>query len=686
MAVNKIAGGFGDQATLALVSAEFSKRSRAFMQEDLDKSGIDEHDIYAEPLLAHNGAYVSAAYRIPYWNREGEQRKDMYRDRLRYSVSEAEQKELGLPRYKGPSRSVTGTDVGMPYLYPGGEGELGLICEGEKKTVAAQDRFGVPVLGIGGKDMWMMPRKRIKKGEKSVAVGPKILHEDISWWIIAKNLREVIIVPDGDVVTNKDVASAYSNFYMRLMLAHPEVKIRIVDLGDGAKLDDLLVEQPTYNLDNLLECREVLDLEFNADLAMLVQEYDLDARVTEKSVFLYNNAHNIGNYLEKFPTWAGEIRYNEESNLVEMYGKPMRPGLHEHKLCATFNKRLHMHELSPVSLGRGLLRVALDNAYSPAAMEIQRLDKWDGVARIKFINGEKASVDSEAVLETIVCGYVKRALQPGCDWRILVTLVGPQGVGKSSFARWLAGGTPLKDAPGVVYIAPEELRGGDKDVRIRMAGARITLLDDIEHFGGKISGALKGIISRTHETVRRPYAATDEVMPRRGIILGTSNLSYIIPEDSTGNTRFAVLEVLEKFDWDWLEEWRGQILAEALSLLEDKWESRINFKDMDKHVIKDKLSEAVSDWLYDWSDGTFEPDNVMSYKLRGVLYVRAKHFWKTYKGDYDARVESWEHTALINTLEAAGCAYIGNEGKRMEGVQLKRVWTLASALRVGRAG
>jgi len=226
-----------------------------------------------------------------------------------------------------------------------------------------------------------------------------------------------------------------------------------------------------------------------------------------------------------------------------------------------------------------------------------------------------------------VCGYVKRIMQPGCFWRIMPIFTGPQGVGKTGFADWLAGGHG-----NVFDIHRGALAREDKDVTRRTMQPGIVRIDDLDSFGGAEIGRLKAMITATSAVLRVAYGREDRVYLRRGIMIATTNHKNIIPDDSTGNTRFAVVDVQEKFNFDQMHIDRLQILAQAWEMIKGGYEpTDIDFEAMKEYRETSPLRDKLDTFLDDIRDGTLQADNLTIWRTqhdkKECVAFKAERFW-----------------------------------------------------------
>lgn len=162
---------------------------------------------------------------------------------------------------------------------------------------------------------------------------------------------------------------------------------------------------------------------------------------------------------------------------------------------------------------------------------VDRLDKW--LADVFDIqNGETELVQWAS--RFIFLGVVWRTFQPGTKLDEMPVLIGPQGIGKSMCFRLVLppemqdlfnDGLNLAMDP---KFRAEALQGRAIVEASEMAGSTRAELE-----------SLKAFISRTDDGgVRLAFRRDPESLPRRCIIVGTTNQPECLPNDPTGNRRF----------------------------------------------------------------------------------------------------------------------------------------------------
>jgi Virulence-associated protein E len=184
--------------------------------------------------------------------------------------------------------------------------------------------------------------------------------------------------------------------------------------------------------------------------------------------------------------------------------------------------------------------------------------QWDGIKRIDVLFTCYCGADdtelNRAIGRKLMIGKVMRALFPGCPHDWAPVLEAPQGWGKTSFTRILAGSPDrVLDAP----IMHEDTRKQQE----MLLGITVHEIAEMSDFKRADLGAIKLFMSRTHDRARKAYAHSPTLQPRRCISIGTiDRTEYLLDEE---NRRFPPIKVntisLDEFKQD-----RNQLHAEAV--------------------------------------------------------------------------------------------------------------------------
>ena len=164
---------------------------------------------------------------------------------------------------------------------------------------------------------------------------------------------------------------------------------------------------------------------------------------------------------------------------------------------------------------------------------LNALPKWDGRSRaatvfIEFLGAEDTEYTREVTL-LLLYAAIARALEPGCKYDHMVVLEGPQGIGKSRIFRLLA----KRDE----FFMDDIKNIGSKDAQELIQGRWFVEFGELSAFNNARIEALKQFVTSQKDTYRVPYAKRPIQLPRRCVLVGSTN-SHEYLEDPTGNRRF----------------------------------------------------------------------------------------------------------------------------------------------------
>ena len=246
-------------------------------------------------------------------------------------------------------------------------------------------------------------------------------------------------------------------------------------------------------------------------------------------------------------------RYNVITKKVEIVIPGLRgvPDNTDSVMMAQVKSLMALHGMYNGDARSIVEAIANERPHNPVADWIDS-KPWDGVDRLPAFFGTIAAVEDypDRLKDTLMYKWslsaVAAALMPqGFSARLVLTLSGPQSIGKTRWVQRLVAPPELRSA---VVKTDHHFEGGEKDQIISAMRNWLVELGEVESSMRKDAERLKGIITRDRDVFRIPYAAADTNWPRRTVFLATANGSDFL-NDPSGSTRWGVIAV-EAIDYD----------------------------------------------------------------------------------------------------------------------------------------
>ena len=202
------------------------------------------------------------------------------------------------------------------------------------------------------------------------------------------------------------------------------------------------------------------------------------------------------------------------------------------------------------------------NKFHPVKNYLNSIE-WDGEERaekllIDYLGAEDNIYVRQAALK-FLCAAVSRIFHPGCKFDLVLTVVGDQGIGKSTLFKKL-GGDWFSDSFNTVKgkEAYEQIQGSWIIEMAELSGLRKAEVETIKHF-----------ISKQEDSFRPAYGRATETYKRQCVFAGTTNNKSFL-RDPSGNRRFlpidSNMENASKNIFDITTDEVAQIWAEAVVL------------------------------------------------------------------------------------------------------------------------
>lgn len=285
------------------------------------------------------------------------------------------------------------------------------------------------------------------------------------------------------------------------------------------------------------------------------------------------NAPNIERILMEDPFLAGAICFNELSERIDIV-KDL--GWKRDGVTMTDTDMAYITLYIDKNYGIGyqsvietaIKVVANENRYHPIRDVLNRL-VWDGVPRVENMLSHFFGADKTELITTtmklFMLGAVARIFTPGIKFETSMCLVGGQGVGKSTFFKFLA----IRDE----WFTDDLKNLGDDRMAARLQGHFIIeMVEMLAVINAKAEEELKSFISREKDIYRTPYDKHPKDRKRQCVFGGTSNKIEILPVDKSGNRRIVPIEThpenAEVHILDNEEESRAYILQAWAEIME----------------------------------------------------------------------------------------------------------------------
>jgi len=202
----------------------------------------------------------------------------------------------------------------------------------------------------------------------------------------------------------------------------------------------------------------------------------------------------------------------------------------------------------------------MQNSYDPVLDYLNSLE-WDGVSRVDDwlvrYCGAQDTPFIRAVGRKVLIAAVRRVKEPGCKFDYILVMEGPQGVGKSTALKILAGGEE--------NFSDAEILGVDKrEQQEAVQGVWIYEVAELDGLSKSEVTRVKVFLSKAVDSARPAYGRARVDRKRRCIFVATTNEDTYL-RDTTGNRRFWIVPV-GKIDLVGLARDRDQLWAEAVAL------------------------------------------------------------------------------------------------------------------------
>ncbi|MBQ6267134.1 MAG: PriCT-2 domain-containing protein [Oscillospiraceae bacterium] len=265
-------------------------------------------------------------------------------------------------------------------------------------------------------------------------------------------------------------------------------------------------------------------------------------------------------------------RYNDIQHIIEVDGIPEQyQGEHSQAQAGTIILSLLRAEhvkgagVNLQNVESYIEVIASQKHFNPVAEALNGI-VWDGRSRVQDLIAAMNLPEDDTLSPVLVRKWLRQAISLAMfnDYRRpfgadgVLVLCGPQGCGKTTFARTLG-------------INPQLFKGGlcidprDKDTLLKATSCFVGEIGELETTMKRDIPALKSFLTAESDEIRRPYGRTTEKTTRRSSFIATCNSSDFLL-DQTGNRRFWTVPCSERFNLAALDEMNVvQLWAEVLA-------------------------------------------------------------------------------------------------------------------------
>jgi len=213
-------------------------------------------------------------------------------------------------------------------------------------------------------------------------------------------------------------------------------------------------------------------------------------------------------------------------------------------------------------------KIADDRRFHPIRDYLDGLPHWDTQTRTELLLIRYLKANDtpyvRAVTRKAIVAAVARTYRPGIKFDSMLVTDGPQGIGKSTLFKILAGEEFYSDTLSLTDM-------DDKSGAEKLQGFWIVEIGELAGMKKADIEKVKAFLSTADDKYRPSYGKTVESHPRQCIIIGTVNGERGYLRDITGNRRFWIVKVHQEeqaVNWTITPEERDQIWAEAKYLYE----------------------------------------------------------------------------------------------------------------------
>ena len=245
-----------------------------------------------------------------------------------------------------------------------------------------------------------------------------------------------------------------------------------------------------------------------------------------------------------------------------------------------------------------VLLVVEDHEFDTALLWLNRRPAWDRAARVaRWLVDYCGAADTpynRSVALYFWTGLIARLVAPGSKTDMVMVLVGPPGVRKSTMVATIP--------PDPIFSVRLDLRHDDVENARKMRGAFTYEIAELRGMRGRESEALKDFLSGVSDKFTRKYSEFAKQLDRRGMFIGTTDDDSFL-QDAAGNLRRWLPVRVTAMDLEGMKRDRDQIFAEAFELYLQNgvmWEDaeRLAGAEHGDFEVEDSWGDTLQQWMH----------------------------------------------------------------------------------------
>ncbi|BCZ99964.1 VapE domain-containing protein [Vibrio cholerae] len=351
-----------------------------------------------------------------------------------------------------------------------------------------------------------------------------------------------------------------------------------------------------------------------------------DTKLTRSGRKTLSTAENLKTLLKSMGYTVGINSMNLNMD-VQFNGNMISPSYE--KLRSDLIGQAEKTGLPKVAIEEHLSAIAEAASYHPIQAFFTG-KQWDGVPRVQAVIDCLPVNDIDVrnlVMRKWFISAIAAVYEDRFSSKLTPVLRGSQSAMKSAFISRLS--SILPDS----FLPESTLNPDDVDSVVRVCRHHIVELAELERTTKREAGALKAFLTSPEDNFRMKYGRSDTKKPRQTVFIATVNEAEFL-KDTTGNSRFATIELTSSINMDKVNEllgyqWNnGRLKRTEPEKLSQFWLEVKHYYDTgepwhltsveqtrveavnDTHVQKGHYYDAILDKLHMFSIGEFTSSRV----------------------------------------------------------------------------